>query len=147
MGMFKKDLRRTYLLIVLVTGLLVMGSSQADALSLRLIPSMGAAVVVEDNGPGDSDPTLGLIIYNGPVGPFVVNVTTGITKPVLGSADYAELDISSVASTEAQGGTLQISLTDTDYQFVNISGGAILTSAVGGTTNGTTTFQSYLSIH
>jgi hypothetical protein len=44
---------------------------------------------------------------------WAVNVTTGLSKPVLGSADVPMLDPSSVSVSSLGGGTLNIWLTDT----------------------------------
>jgi hypothetical protein len=82
-------------------------------------------------------------VFNGPVGSFNVFGASGLSKPVVGDASVAELDLSVVTLNSVVGSTLTISLTDTDFGAG--SGNTTLTSVIGGTnSNGTTSFQSYL---
>ncbi len=116
-------------------------------LTLDDLGTTGIDVIVVDEGPagtsttkGDSTHvdavfgTAGLIQYAGTVGDFDINVTTGISKPLIGPAT---LDLSSVNVTSLVGGsvpsTLVIMLTDTDFSGTAIS----ITDAIGGTTTGT----------
>lgn len=55
---------------------------------------------------------LGAMTYAGAAGNFNVNVTTGTSKPILAPG---VMDLSSVNVTSSTGGTLVISLTDTDF--------------------------------
>ena len=121
----------------------LLGAAQpawADPFTLGL--TQGASVVtVVDNGAGDLSPAAGLIIFSGAVGVFVINVTTGISKPVfLSEAGVAEMDLNSVNVSSAAG-TLKIELSDTD--FLGSSFGGELTGMVGGTTEGTAEFWGY----
>lgn len=70
----------------------------------------------------------GVISFSGAVGSFIVNVTTGISKPLIGPSrlDLNSIDVSGAA------GRLIISLTDTDYTLP--AGG--FTAEHGGTTDG-----------
>jgi len=80
----------------------------------------------------DGDPTEGIISFNGSVGEFVVNVTTGISAPVIGPG---RLQLSTV-DVSGGAGLLTISLTDTDYTGVVPQ----YKAEVGGTTDGTVFF-------
>ena len=104
----------------------------------------GAEFLTFDNGAGDSDPTVGVVVFNGPIGAFNTVVAAALTKPVLGNANLAQLDLSVVTTTGAAGGNLKISATDTDYFVGGGAGEETLNSAFGGTTNGSTTLQSYI---
>jgi hypothetical protein len=57
----------------------------------------------------------GLITFTGTIGNFVVNVTLGSSKPMIGSATNPMLNITSFNATSSAGGTLAIILSDTDF--------------------------------
>lgn len=50
-------------------------------------------ITVTDQGIGDIDGNTGVIVFHGSIGAFNINVTTGITKPVLGSPTQPVLDL------------------------------------------------------
>jgi hypothetical protein len=118
--------------------LLVFGASAfAGTLELRLTDSeTGASVIVQD--------TLGtgMVSYNGRVGNFSVNVTTGLSKPVLGTLGQGHMDLNSVNVSclgvqtvcngvrQQQPDTLKIELSD-----INFPGntGGVFSAKVGGT--------------
>lgn len=88
---------------------------------------------------GDLDPTTGVVSYSGGFGSFLVNVTTGLSKPLL-SAPGTMFDLNSVTVSGGTG-TLTIGLTDTD--FLRGSAG-FLNFAIGGTTDGTVSASAYM---
>lgn len=96
---------------------------------------------VVDQGPGDLSPTHGVVVFSGVVGVFNVNVTTGLSKPLLGSDSEPILDLNSVNVSSGGIGTLTVKLTSTDY-----TGPAPGTATldVGGTTNGTISVDSFI---
>lgn len=96
---------------------------------------------VADNSPQDSNPSVGAITYNGPIGTnWIVNVTTGISKPVLGSADAPQLDLNSVNVSSSSGGSLRFGLVDSGF-----SGLGSVNFAVGGTTSGSIDFDAFVN--
>jgi hypothetical protein len=104
-------------------------------MKLELVSGL-TTVTITDEGLGDSATgvgNVGVITYIGAVGNFNVNVTTGTSKPVIGTVTAPQLDINSLDVTSGSGGTIIIRLTDTD--FGPSTGGWAL--AVGGTTQGT----------
>jgi len=119
------------LLGVVLGGLLI--PSQVLALAqLRLTDDLGNTVTVVD---GDND---GVVNFNGSLGGttnFTVNITTGISKPTLGSTTFVKMDLNSVNVTSTGGGTLTIEFTDTD--FLAVAGNTAFDVDTGGTTNGT----------
>jgi hypothetical protein len=117
---------------------------QVDAFTLKLESSGGTTVIVNDNGPGDSNPTTGAITYDAPIDNFIVTTTTGLSKPVVGDPNIAELDLSCVTTTGSTGGSLKITLSDIGFLLAPSTGNATLTSSIGGTTPGQTTYQSYV---
>ena len=88
---------------------------------------------------------MGGILYTQPIDQFNVQVTAGLSKPLVGDANTGRLTLSNVAVTGAAAGTLAITLSDTDFTVPAGSGALVVESAVGGTTPGSTTFQSYVN--
>ena len=86
----------------------------------------------------------GVITFNGGLGGTVwsVNVTTGLSKPTLGDAQFPVMDLNSVNVSGSGAGTLIIEFTDTDFQGL-LPTGVTFTSAIGGTTQGTVTYNTF----
>lgn len=103
-------------------------------LMISLADNHGNSATVTDNGPGDlANPTLGAILsLFGPATfpDFNFIVATGSSKPAIGSATHAELDLSANV-TSLSSGTLTLEVTDTD--FTPGAGIPIFLSAIGGT--------------
>jgi len=115
-------------------------------------------IIIDQGLPGDTSdsglvataPDLGsaypgTLLYLGPVGSFHVVMTTGMSKPMIGSLVNKRLDMVSLTVSGGEG-TLQIDLTDTDYQFTGGAGVVHLTSSIGGTTDGRVTAQSFADL-
>jgi hypothetical protein len=99
-------------------------------------------VTITDGLLGDLNSVGGAVTFGGSVGNFIVNVSTGITYPVLGASTLPYLDLASVNVSSPAGGTLTIRFTQTD--FSNPSGNPFLIgSAIGGVTDGTVLYRSY----
>jgi hypothetical protein len=125
-------------------------SAFAGALSLRLTDSAtGVSVTVVDVG------GTGMVSYNGKVGNFTVNVTTGLSKPVLNAPGVGHMDLSSVdvsclgVARQCNGAkqqgpdTLKIELSDINFPG---QGAGIFTASAGGTLgapNSTITFKTW----
>jgi hypothetical protein len=121
------------------------GMARAD-FELLLYDNLGNSALVHDNGAGDSNPLTGAITFSGSIGNFVVNVTTGTSKPLIGGPNNAQMDLNSINVTSTSGGTMTIVLADTS--FTSPSGPATLTSSVGGTLStgaNSMTFQSWMN--
>ena len=77
------------------------------------------------------------------IGSFSVNITTGISKPLIGPR---QLDLNSIdVSGSLGGGTLSIVLIDTDYLAPLDAGPYTVNTAIGGTTGGTVFSQTGVS--
>lgn len=108
---------------------------------LAAAPSAQAAFVMTLDDPFDSfaavslqdDDSDGVITFSGAVGNFLVNVTTGISKPLIGPA---ELDLNSI-NVSGAAGTLLVTISDTDFTG-NLSA---FNASYGGTTEGTVDFD------
>jgi hypothetical protein len=121
----RKRLVRT-LAIAGVISLFTIATASA-AFKLRLTTGGGATVTVTD---GDLD---GVVNFTGALGSFTVNVTTGLSKPTLGNANLAFMDLNSVNVSGGAADTLLIELTDTGFSLTGNPALATQLSTGGGT--------------
>jgi hypothetical protein len=119
-------------------GVLAVSSLAASAdVQVRLSDGVNT-VVVADQGPDDLDPLVGVVNYQGPIGPmWVVTVTTAVSKPVIGSAGAPQMDLRCL-DISAGAGTISIELTDTDF-----TGNGDFLASIGGTTEGSVSFATW----
>ena len=109
---------------------------------LVLLDDSGNSVIVTDGGVGDFNPVAGVVTYIGSLGGdtvWTVNVTTGISKPVLGSSAMGNLDLNSV--NVSSGGAGQLWMIFSDTGFTSMGSDTYLNLAVGGTTHGSVQYQ------
>jgi hypothetical protein len=123
-----------FLLSTLLLVFLVASSAQAIA-TLQLSDGSNTVTIV-DQGPGDGSNILGVVSFNGglPSSSWTVNITTGITKPVIGDVANPSLDLNSVNVSGGGAGTLTILFSDNNFAAPTIG---MWNTAIGGTTNGT----------
>jgi len=109
------------------------GSSAFAQFRLRVEDTTtGVGVVITDQGAGDLNPAVGAVTFSGAITNFTVNVTTGVSKPLIGGAgDVGQIDLNSVNVAATGGGTLRITLEDTSY--VGPLGPLTVVGTVGGT--------------
>jgi hypothetical protein len=114
---------------------LVLGThTPASALSISL--SDGSTTVTCDDGAAcDSNPTAGAVTFIGPVGTWTTNITTGLSFPALGTADFMDLDLNSVDVNTGTGGTLTLLVSQTGFTGPIIGGFVPVQFAIGGTIN------------
>ena len=79
----------------------------ADGQAAGYVTSIGATTHA------DSVAAAGWITYAGSIGNWIVNVATGLSKPILGPLPRMHLD--SVDATSAAGGQIIVALTDTGF--------------------------------
>jgi len=121
---------------------LLLGTSLSHAtpyLQIFLWDGTNQPVYVTDNDAGDLDSTMGVIMYGGPIGKWIVNVTTALTYNALGTPGTPQLDLNSVNVTSSAGGILEIGASAFSYTLAPGSG----TFSMGGTTAGTVIAQAY----
>ncbi len=108
------------LLILLITTFLFLVGGQSicfasEILVLDNVATIGAPdVYVTDGGPGDINPALGVITFSGAIGQFIVNVTTGISKPVYPASD-SHIQLVSIDVNSVGAGALNIYFGDTGF--------------------------------
>jgi hypothetical protein len=102
--------------------------------SVNAIPTLTLSdgtttIVVTDGSAMDSNTLAGAVTFNGALGSnFILNVSTGLTKPLTGSASAPSIDLNSVDFATGPG-TLTISFSETGFTAFP----GILTGDVGGT--------------
>jgi hypothetical protein len=125
---------------------ITLGAAPAVASPILRLGYGASTVVIEDNLAGDFNPLIGAVTYVGAIGNFMLNVSTGVSKPNLGTATAPHLDLNSLDITGGGGGgTLTISFTDTGFTPLAPALTAY-TSTIGGVVapRGTLTYSSYL---
>jgi hypothetical protein len=121
-GIVKTQIMKRLGFAAIVAGLGVAMAMPAHAtLTLRLTSSLGGSVTVVDQGAGDLNPgVVGSVAFVG-VGPLIgwsVNVTAGVSKPVLGLTTAPHMDLVSQNVNSAPA-SLTIELSDNDFTLAS----------------------------
>jgi len=133
---------RTILLVSLAIVALQFALVSKASAQAELSLSQGtSSILVTDNGPGDTNLTMGAITFNGSVGSFTGTFSSGTTKPLNGSAIQPQLSLVSTDLTTSQGGLLTILFGDTD--FGPVPNGAV-SAHIGGTSGGQVSYLTFL---
>lgn len=143
---------RASILLLAIAAFVCVAAPTADARLIITIDDLGTvgvdAIVIDDadGAVGDATPKGlangadtyvgdGTVSYSGAVGSFIITMTTALSKPGIGDAWNARLDVLNV-SVSGGAGTLQVMATDTDYTLAPWPS-AMLELSAGGTTDGT----------
>jgi hypothetical protein len=118
----------------------MLGPQAAEASPMLSLRAGGNTITITDGGAGDWNVNTGAITFVGTVGAFTINVSSGVSKPALGTGVAPHLDLSSLNVTTSGGGTLTMLFTDTDFTGVSPGGFA---SSIGGVAGGAVTFATY----
>lgn len=122
---------------------LMFGLARANAIPmLRLTTDAGSDVTITDGGVGDiSAAGDGVVVFSGWLAGWDINVTTGLSKPALGTEFAPILDLNSVnVSSRGAAGTINIWLTDTDFAPLSDSRAK---ADIGGTASGNVRLQTF----
>ena len=136
-------MKKTILMIMVVFAFVIAINVQAVQAvpTLWLSDDSGVSwMKVSDGGVGDINSTSGAVTLSSALGSWIVNVTTGITMPVLGSATSPYMDLNSVNVSSTSGGNLWIWFNETGFGPFT----GALVSSVGGTTSGTIDLYTYV---
>jgi hypothetical protein len=129
------------ILIIAFALSILIGIQSVYAIPTLQLKSGATTKTIADGSILDANSEAGVVTYIGAVGIFNLNVTTGVTKPALGSATLPDLDLNSVDLNSSGAGTLKILFTDDN--FGPYTGGFLFN--VGGTTNNNTVgFKAYV---
>jgi hypothetical protein len=129
----RKTARRYLVASAMLCG--VLSNAHATPM-LHLTTSAGGNATVSDS---DGD---GIVSFGGPLAGWAINLTSGLSKPALGSANMPILDLISFNLSSDSTGSINIWLTDTD--FTGLTSPTSLTAAIGGTTfGGNISYQTY----
>jgi hypothetical protein len=127
--------------------MVVMGLSTQSSYglaTLRLDDGVNPVVTIADgDGLDNSGAGDGIVQFNGSLGMWFLNVTTGLSKPSLGTATVPNIDLNNVSlnTVSAVPLTLKLEFSDTGFgPSLNAKG---LTTRGGGTTGGTVSYESY----
>lgn len=141
-----KGLRKKLSLLGMVSAMgVAMAAQQAQAIPMLKLSDGVTTIEITDGDALDTAANAGMIGYTGVIGNFTLNVTTGLTKPAIGTEYRPLMDVLSFHSTSLASGTLTLTMTETDY--VPLDGGMrnySYRSSIGGVTLGTVTYQTYL---
>ena len=111
----------------------------AAVATLYLSDGVNPAVTITDGSGQDLCAAAGCVTFSGSIGVWVVNVSTGISTSPVPHIDLNSIDMSTAP------GTLTIKFGDTDFSLGAGSQTVGLGSAIGGTTNGSITWQAGLN--
>ena len=128
-----------------VIAALGVGAVAVDAnanLILRL-SNGGDSVTVHDGGVGDINLVDGAVVFMGSLDGWSVNITTGLSDPLIGSKLWPHLDLNSV-NVSGGNGTLKIELTDTDFTPTTLGWTSLFRASIGGTAANEVTYKTYI---
>jgi hypothetical protein len=132
---------------VLMGGLLGWAVPSAYAVAMLRLSDGVTTTTISDNGAGDLNPLLGVVTFSGGIGDFVVNVSTGITKPVIGSPNSPITDLNSIDVFLDGGSPNVLTVSFTDVDFTGPLGFATGIIEIGGTfaaIGGSINYSAYL---
>lgn len=138
---------RNLLMLAVAAMLWTAGSASATfQMKISWTSGGGGSILLTDQDfvgpPPDSNPALGVITYIGGAGLFDIQVDTGTSKPVLGSAAAPQMDINYIV-TKTGGGAESLTIEISDDGFVTSP--LAMKGQFGGTFGGTVTSVSAVS--
>lgn len=128
-------MKKIIMLMIMLAFVFAMNVQSVQALPILTLYDGVTTVTVNDL---DLD---GVVSFNGSIGSWTVNVTTGITMPAIGSSLVPVMDLNSINLTGLGPGTLTITFSEDGFSLTN----GTLQAAVGGTTGGTASFATLLN--
>lgn len=89
--------------------------SSANAVPTLRLTQGSTTFTVADGSALDANAAAGGVTFIGSVGTFTTNVSTGLTKPIIGSSSTPDIDLNSVDVSSGTGGSLTVAWSDTDF--------------------------------
>jgi hypothetical protein len=99
---------------------------------LQISDGVAAPVTITDNLAGDANPLAGAVSFTGVINGWSILVSSGVTKPIIGSSTSPSLDLTwqVTRSSSAGGANLTICFSDNDF---NLSTPRNFVTDIGGT--------------
>lgn len=107
----------------------------------------GLVMTIDDLSTAGVDWTSGVLpsgsvaFHGGSVGTWTISNTTGLGN---GWSTVFGIDLNSLSASSSAGGTLRITFTETDLNFGATGGPLTILSGIGGTTQGTVSYTSWI---
>ena len=104
---------------VAAAALSLAGASVSQAVpTLRILDGLNAQLTIADNTLLDSSAVVGQVNFNGSYNGWTILVSSGVTKPVIGSATSPALDLTfQITRGAGSQGTLTVCFSDTDFNM------------------------------
>lgn len=124
----------------------LLAAATATLLSLAPLTSNASLILtLDDLGTSGVDATVtdvstGVVSFVGAAGTWTLNFTAGLG---VGSTDLWSMDLNSLSVSSTGGGTLRISLTETDLHVGGPNTQLTLYSGIGGTSQGAVSYAAY----
>jgi hypothetical protein len=107
----------------------------SDGTTDIVVVDQGGIFAVSSDGvtssAADTNPVLGGVEFSGTIGSFIITLTAGVSKPVIGPG---KIDLFSLTVSGGAGGTLTVAVTDDEFLAPDPAPGELFT--FGGTTDG-----------
>lgn len=130
---------------VILGGAALAQIAPAEALPvLRITSSAGPSVTITDGGAGDLNSLVGVVQFSGQVGNWVLNVTTGTTKPFSGTDLLPKMDLNSLNASTGLTSAETLTLEFSENDFIT-SAAAPSKMDIGGVTEGLVDYAVYAS--
>jgi hypothetical protein len=133
--------------LALLFGVLILQMpSMVHAVAMLQMSDGTTTMTIFDGGARDVNPVVGAVTFIGGVGDFAINVTTGITGPVIGGPAEAALDLNSIDVFSGSPSTLTIKFSNsfdlpTDLTVFKADIGGVLSGPAGSSL----AYQSFLN--
>jgi len=132
-------MKRIILTMIFGLAIIAMNSPQdAQAIPFLTLSDGTTTISVADGSALDSNTLAGAVTYNGSLGNWFLNVSTGL---VGGTPATPSIDLNSIDASSSGGGNLTIAFSN---QFAGPYTAGAVNSMVGGVTAGTISFQTLL---
>lgn len=134
-------MRKKFFAALAAVGTLLVASAPANAVPMLRLTGDATTITITDGSVGDANALAGAVTFIGAIDSFITSVSTGITKPALGTATSPEMDLNDVSLSSSTGGKLKIEFTETDFttSFDILS----FLSQIGGVSGGDFDFSIY----
>lgn len=119
---------KTFVVLGAILGLLLVAAPANAAFQLSLDDHAGNTALVTDNAAGDLDARPGVILVSATLGVWDLTITTGLSKPQIGSSLVPSMDVDPVVHSTGAG-LLTVMISDTGFGPIAAGLSADLTEA------------------